>query len=118
MWESLGHGKRFVTDSTNVHVSAAIRFQLSILFITEVEAVEVVELPGTVVTPEEKHHVFINRGRGTVPTFWPYTVSPVGLHVNLAPLACRKIKSVKVIPVMTVVATEDIHAIFIHDSGM
>jgi hypothetical protein len=67
---------------------------------------------------EQKHHILIYSGGCAISALGPHTVSTVGFHIYLAPLACRKVEPVKIVSVMTIISSKYVHAIFIYDSRM
>ena len=85
--------------------------------LTEVETIEVIELPCTIVASEKKHHVFIDCSRGSVSTLGPDAVS-VGLEIYLGPSPFIEVESIEIISVMTIVSSEDVHAVFVDHCRM
>jgi len=64
---------------------------------------------------EEEHHIFVHSGRGSISTLRPHTV-PVGFQVDLRPRSCREVEAIEVISIMPVITSEDVQAIFVHNS--
>ena len=93
-------------------------YSQNIRFVTEVEAVEVVELPCAVMPTKQKHHIFIYSGRCAISALGPYTISTICFHIDLAPLPGSKVEPVKIVSVMTIIPSKYVHAVFIDDSRM
>ena len=68
-------------------------------------------------TTKEEHHVLVDCGRCAVTTLRPHSV-PVLFQVDLGPSIGTKVKPIEVISIVSIIATEDIHAILIDDCRM
>jgi len=66
---------------------------------------------------EQEHHVFVDGSARPVATLGPHAVA-VWLQVDLRPRARHKVIAVEVVPVVAVVAAEDVHGILVNDRGV
>lgn len=64
--------------------------------------------------PEEEHHVFVDSGGSAIPAFGPDSVA-VEFEIDLAPSIGDEVESVKVIAVVAVVTSEDVHGVLVND---